>query len=379
MKIAGFIAEFNPLHEGHKYFINQIKKDNPDLIVSAMSPNFTMRGEPAIFDKFYRTKKAIEAGVDFILEIPTIFTIQRADIYAKKGIEILNAFHITDLYFGVETDDINSLIELSNIESNDTYKEKLKEYLDKGFSFNTSYKKAIIEVDSKYESIIKEPNNLLAIQYIKMINLINPSINIHPIKRIESGYYEDYDSNKEIQSATAIRQLLSQSNGKNITHNPDDLSIHMKDDYFNLIKYRIMSSSLDELSSILGVNDGFEYELKKIDSVNNYSELANTLISKRNRETKVNRILMAILLNIKKTEATNDEIKYVRVLGFNNAKRDYLKTLKSSHVPFITTIKKGQDLALYQELEYTKIYYINKPDMDYTIEYKPIILCESNN
>ena len=83
MKIAGIVCEFNPFHNGHKYMIDKIKKEyNIDLLVIAMSPNFVMRGEPAIFNKFDRTKIALLNGVDLVLEIPTIYTIESADIYA---------------------------------------------------------------------------------------------------------------------------------------------------------------------------------------------------------------------------------------------------------------------------------------------------------
>ncbi len=73
MMIAGMVCEFNPLHFGHKYIIDKIKQDyKADSLVVAMSPNFVMRGEPAIFNKFVRCKNALENGVDLVAEIPTV-------------------------------------------------------------------------------------------------------------------------------------------------------------------------------------------------------------------------------------------------------------------------------------------------------------------
>ena len=136
MKVAGFIAEFNPLTKGHIYLINKIKEEyKMDYLVVAMSPNFVMRGEPAIYDKFTRCELALKAGVDLVLEIPTIYAIQSADIYAKRGIEILNAIGVRDLFFGVECDDINKLERIVDIMMSDEYNDKLKKYHKEGLSY----------------------------------------------------------------------------------------------------------------------------------------------------------------------------------------------------------------------------------------------------
>ena len=112
MKIAGIVAEFNPFHYGHEYLISKIKEDGANRIVVAMSPNFTMRGEPAIFSKKDRASIAISKGVDLVIEIPTIYTIQSADIYAYTGVKLLSYLKITDLYFGVESTDASLFYEI---------------------------------------------------------------------------------------------------------------------------------------------------------------------------------------------------------------------------------------------------------------------------
>ena len=59
----GIIGEFNPFHNGHKYFIDKIKDKYPDsFIVLVMSGNFTQRGIPSIYDKWDKSKIAINNG-----------------------------------------------------------------------------------------------------------------------------------------------------------------------------------------------------------------------------------------------------------------------------------------------------------------------------
>ena len=68
MQTIGIVAEYNPFHCGHQYHIKQSKLQCPeaDGIVAVMSGNFTQRGEPAIFDKWTRTKAALQGGTDLV-------------------------------------------------------------------------------------------------------------------------------------------------------------------------------------------------------------------------------------------------------------------------------------------------------------------------
>ena len=375
MKVAGFVAEFNPFHEGHKYLIDYIKKDaNYDLIIVAMSPNFVMRGEPAIFDKFSRTEVALDNGINLVLEIPTIYAIEAADIYAKYAVEILVKAGVTDLYFGSESNDLDVLECVASLMNQDKYKSLLKRHLDEGDSFNISSKKAIIEIDNNLESIMSSPNDLLGIEYIKTINKNSYKINKHVVKRVSTGYYSELNENTNIQSASAIRHdLISGQNKYKFSYNISNLQKHVKEDYFDLIKYRILSSSLAELKETLFISDGFENRLKSIKNVLSYKELVDKLISKRDRETKVNRVLFALLLGLKKTDV-KDSIEYLRVLGFDTDGRSYLKTMKDNVTPFITEIKKELNEDIYKEITYTKIYSLPYSDSEvYLKEYGPII------
>ena len=72
MNITGIITEYNPFHNGHKFHLEEAKKQtNCDGVICIMSGNFVQRGGPAIVDKWQRTEMALNNGVDLIMELPS--------------------------------------------------------------------------------------------------------------------------------------------------------------------------------------------------------------------------------------------------------------------------------------------------------------------
>ena len=60
MKTAAIIAEYNPFHNGHKYQIEETRRQTgADFIAVVMSGDFIQRGAPAIYSKFLRTRSAL--------------------------------------------------------------------------------------------------------------------------------------------------------------------------------------------------------------------------------------------------------------------------------------------------------------------------------
>ena len=91
MKIAVIIAEFNPLHKGHEYLIEQTRKvTDCTHIVVIQTGNFTQRAEPAIIEKHLRAQSAIMCGIDAVLEMPTVFATNKPEVFAKAGVQIAN-------------------------------------------------------------------------------------------------------------------------------------------------------------------------------------------------------------------------------------------------------------------------------------------------
>ena len=56
-------------------------------------------------NKWHKTRICLEEDIDLILELPTIYATQGADMFAYGALKILNEFHIDTLVFGSESDD----------------------------------------------------------------------------------------------------------------------------------------------------------------------------------------------------------------------------------------------------------------------------------
>ncbi|HPQ38171.1 MAG TPA: nucleotidyltransferase family protein, partial [Synergistaceae bacterium] len=62
-RIAGIIAEYNPLHRGHAYHLEETRnRTGAEALVVALSSDFLQRGEPACVSKWTRTSMALASG-----------------------------------------------------------------------------------------------------------------------------------------------------------------------------------------------------------------------------------------------------------------------------------------------------------------------------
>ena len=108
MSICGLIAEYNPLHNGHVWQIQQIKRNlQPEVLVVVMSGNFVQRGDFAILNKWQRARLALEAGADLVIELPIYGAVQPADMFAEEAVRILQQLQVETLVFGSENPHID--------------------------------------------------------------------------------------------------------------------------------------------------------------------------------------------------------------------------------------------------------------------------------
>lgn len=380
MKIIGVIAEYNPFHNGHLYHLNKIKELYPDsLIVVVLSGHFMQRGEPSIISKWDRTELALEYGADIVIELPFPFATQSADIFAKGAIQILKQMHVDTLIFGSETDNVDKLIELSNIDLEN--KESIQSNLDRGMS----YAKATYEyLKDASNELIQTPNDILGLAYIKSIK--NEHANIIPITIKRTNDYHSTDLNGSIVSASAIRKALY--DGKDISTLVPKLTLEklnnnlfFQEDYFPFYHYK-MVSEINRLEEYQTVDEGLENRIKK--EILNATSLDDFILrvkTKRYTYNKIRRMLTHILVGFTKEEAKKyKHISYIRILGFTKKGQHYLNQIKKNmQLPIITKFKKENDPMLELEFRATMVYasILNQEEQKKIIEQeykqKPII------
>lgn len=379
MKVTGIIVEYNPLHNGHLHHIEETKRlSKCDCLIAVMSGNFVQRGEPAIFDKFTRTKMALLNHVDLVIELPFVFSVQSAELFSKASIEMLSLLGVDDVYFGSESASITELSEILDVLESKEYDTILKENLAQGYSYPTSSDNAmkILLPNNQYN----KPNNILGIHYLKAKRDIKSPIQLHTIPRIKVDYYAELDTNKSIQSATAIRKELLNGNdiSRYVPLNIMELIKNKKpvdlNDFVNEFAYILKSKTKEDLHSIHLVEEGLENRLLKQSNFSSVDELISKIISKRYTNSKLKRMLIHILCNVKKLELQNQSVPYIRILGMNDKGKAYLSSIKKDFTPpIISKVKEGIHPYLDIELRASKIYSLVSDVDVFKEEFKPLI------
>lgn len=370
MKGIGIICEYNPFHNGHIYHINKIKEMFPGHhIVLVMSGNFTQRGDVSIIDKWSKTDIALNY-VDLVIELPFVFSVASADIFAYGAINILKELGVSHVVFGTENLSESDLIKVAEVQKLDEFDLLVKKYLDEGINYPTSLSKAVYDLCGISSD---SPNDLLGISYVK--ELINTNIKPVTIKRTNDFHSKDLVGS--ISSASSIRRALKE--GTDVKdyvplETYEKLNdLHFNEDYFDLLKYKIISE-INVLDKYVNVDEGIENRIKKyIYDASSLDDLIMKVKTKRYTYNKLNRMFTYILCGFTREENVWD-LEYIRVLGFNDKGRLYLKNIKDEcGLPIITQYSNKYKM-LSTEMKVNSIYYLNKKDkalMDY--KHKPII------
>ena len=199
MKTAGIIAEYNPFHRGHQYQIDALRaRTRADFIVVAMSGDFVQRGEPAVFDKYTRTRMALSCGADLVLELPVAFATSSAEDFAACGVALLDKLGAVDiLCFGSELGELEP----------EEFKSRLRELLKRGLSYPAA-RYAALSDHGVLKNPLSSPNNILAVEYLKALKRRKSAIAPVTIRREGQGYHELEAPERCLPSASAIRKLI---------------------------------------------------------------------------------------------------------------------------------------------------------------------------
>ena len=364
----GIIAEFNPLHSGHKYLIDQakniIEKNGGGEIVCVMSEFFTQRGEVAIVDGYIRAEEAVRAGCDRVIALPYLASVAYSDDFAKKSIEILSNSGITHLIFGTEDTSIETFEEIYNKQQKIT-EVQYRELLKQGYNFAT--------INSKILGLQNDiPNFILAYSYYKNIRKYAPHIKLLPVKREGQGLNKEEVEDKRFLSATAIRKnidnsVVSNYLSKEMIENIRASKILSEEDFFDLIKYKILSLGKVGLKNIYDVNEGLENRIYDMANIaTNYQELVNSISTKRYSKKKIQRILLHILTNT--TKADYNEFfgtKVFRILAAKEDKASIIREINNqSNITLVPVLNSKTSGYFVHDIKVSRIYNLKAQQED---------------
>lgn len=331
MKTVGIICEYNPFHLGHRKQLDLIRGACGDdcAIVCLMSGNFVQRGQPAIFDKSVRAQAAIECGADLALELPVIFALSSAEGFAAGGVRILSAF-CDGLSFGTESGTADTLMSTAEALLQPEFSEMLKQQLQTGCSFPAARQQAL-EALGCDASLLKSPNDILAVEYCKAIAQQQSPLVPMPIRR--QGDYHDTLPDPENPSATALRQLLKSGGWEayvpeNIRELYGSAPLHTLQTGERAVLAKLRSMSEEEFEALPYGSEGLWRKLMHACRRESSLEaIAQAVKSKRYTRTRIDRMLMCAYLGISR-ETLTQAPPYTRVLAFSERGRSVLKNAR---------------------------------------------------
>lgn len=368
MKACGIIVEYNPFHNGHSYHAKKARElTGADVVVAVMSGNFLQRGEPAIIDKWQRANAALQNGVDLVIELPVEWSMQPADLFARGAIGLLQALGCEFLCFGTDQEtffDYQAFgrFVLENQEKIDLAFQKIT---DPSLTYPQKMMTVLQEIYPPLQVGTNQPNHILGLSYAQENAKYPNPMQLFSVKREGAGYHST-ELTQTIASATAIRQAVG--NHHSVTaYVPEQTAAGLKshtvtwENYWPLLQYRILSSTLTELREIYQMVDGLEFRLKKvIQEADNFEELVTKLKTKRYTQARIQRLLCSLLLNLKQTDLEEQwQKQYLHILGFTKNGQAFLtERKKKSSLPYFSKIGKKEEAVASLMIRSDQIYQL---------------------
>ena len=378
MKIVGLITEYNPFHAGHLYHMQRARElTGADYCVVLMSGSFVQRGEPAIFDKYRRTKAALLAGADLVLEMPAAFSTASAHEFAAYGVALLSAIGVDAVVFGSECGQIKTLKQAAYALNHESveFRERLQKGLKAGLTYPQARAKALEETQADgtsvenvedfhantdvseshiWSSVLNSPNNILGIEYLRAAEDLHSPMEFYTISRKGSGYHEDTLADANFPSASAIRGIIRNSLSKDkdlldilashlpaVTHPAYTGAVPVfVDDFSELLNAAVLQ--MQATFSIADLSPELAARLAKPPYCPlSFEERIQALKTRQLTYTRVSRALLHLILDMHEEDISRwkDEgyALYARILGFRRQSSPLLSCLhKKSCIPLIT-------------------------------------------
>lgn len=377
MKTAAVIAEFNPFHNGHDFLFGEIRKRiGPDGgLVVVMSGSFTQRGEPALLDKWTRTRAALRNGADLVLELPFAYATGGAGRFASGGVALAEATGVCgQLAFGSESGELGPLQATADLLAAEPagFRERLRARLDLGEPFAGARIGALedtLRIDPPPEggfhrpdpNCLRSSNNILAVEYLIAIRRQQAGLEPVAIRRRGASYH-DIALDSPAASASAIRAAVRQANGNvaSLLHALQDqmpasslalLCAAISDGRAPVFPEDLEASVLgllrtlppEILSRFAGMDEGLHARLAECAARlpegagaerSLYESLLDCAATRRYASTRLRRALTAMLAgltreDLERFDAAGPGPRYLRVLGFGKRGRRVLRIMRN--------------------------------------------------
>ena len=340
MDAVGVVCEFDPMHLGHERLLRQAKADTGLPVVCAMSGNYIQRGGMACLNKFARAEMAVLCGADLVVELPTPWAMATAERFADGGVSLLAGCGVKHLYFGSECGDIAALDAAAEALLREEFQADILRELQTGLSYAVARQAALEKRIGGSASLLSQPNNTLAVEYLKAIRRRELPLSAATVRRTDGGHHG-------AASASQIRKLLGRGeyDAAFALMPPAAAGIlgrEMKKGLAPADPARLETAMLSRLR-LMGEADFAPYDgggeglyrrvYRAVQAGVSLGDILTRATTKRYPTARVRRMLWAAFLNLEPPPA---EIPYIRVLSATEAGRKLLRQMQHSGVPVLT-------------------------------------------
>ena len=340
MDAVGVVCEFDPMHLGHERLLRQAKADTGLPVVCAMSGNYIQRGGMACLNKFARAEMAVLCGADLVVELPTPWAMATAERFADGGVSLLAGCGVKHLYFGSECGDIAALDAAAEALLREEFQADILRELQTGLSYAVARQAALEKRIGGSASLLSQPNNTLAVEYLKAIRRRELPLSAATVRRTDGGHHG-------AASASQIRKLLGRGeyDAAFALMSPAAAGIlgrEMKKGLAPADPARLETAMLSRLR-LMGEADFAPYDgggeglyrrvYRAVQAGVSLGDILTRATTKRYPTARVRRMLWAAFLNLEPPPA---EIPYIRVLSATEAGRKLLRQMQHSGVPVLT-------------------------------------------
>ena len=330
MSAVGIIAEFNPLHTGHKRLIDYAHTLG-DTVACVISGNFVQRGDVAIISKQQRAKFALLCGVDIVAELPVIWSMSTAQNFALGGVWQLYNLGCQKIVFGSECGDIDALINAASVLNSDGFFERVTQKAKSGVTFAVAREQTAAEMGVDF-TLLRGANNNLGIEYILAAKKLNLPIEFHTIKRLGAGHDSSEIDDGFVSSSFIREELLKGNIGYTERFMPREIRGIINPEHIadikrleNAILYSVRTKTTDDFKNLPDISEGLENKIYFSARVaTRLDELYNMIKTKRYTMARIRRLVLSAFLGLD-NQFFMTTPPYVRVLGFSNQGVMHLK------------------------------------------------------
>ncbi|GAB4167659.1 MAG: nucleotidyltransferase [Geothermobacteraceae bacterium] len=353
MRTVGLITEYNPFHNGHLHHLQESRRvADAEVAVAVMSGHFLQRGEPALVDKWRRTRMALAAGVDVVVELPFPWACNSAPLFAEGAVRCLESLGSIDaLCFGSEAGSLADLQVAAKLleDQSGAIDKGTRELLRQGRNYPAARAQVVAGLAGESEArLLAGPNNILGIEYLRALVRLNSGMTPLTIPRVGAGYHDE-QAVGQIASATGIRAMLRRGEAVGDYLPPASAALlaearlegQISDpDVFLRLLAAVIARDPAALDAIYQVEHGLaDRLLAVVRASDDLDGLIGAVKARHLTRTRVQRLLCYVLLGARRDEmeeALQAGPRFLHLLGCSERGRHWLaRTRKDRSLPLV--------------------------------------------